>query len=270
MSIEMNSPRTPLQFVDALSNLVEQMNLSFTLRDNDQFNRAYDKAHKFAAEWKPVEYEDVSDPIQGEPPLTAKPVYTQEQVDAFRAEWEKGVIEPKEEEEDEPLTKEGLEKPTIEVIAEQCHELNKTFCEDLGDVSQSSWELAPEWQKNSCIEGVKNIRDGIITAPEQSHESWMAKKEAEGWTYGKLKDIEKKEHPCMLPFRKLPREQQYKDVLFFYTVKNMIRYVNKGIETVKDPNLLPENEREKFPGFTDPRPTDPGLNPTDPGFSVEG
>lgn len=262
MSIEMNSPKTPLQFVDALSNLVEQMRLSFDLRDNEHFNAAYDKAHALAAEWKPVEYEGVIDPIQGEPALTVQPTYTQEQIDALRAEWEKSIA--LNEKEEDPLTEEDLNELTIELIAEQCYNLNKIFCEDLGDVSQLSWEIAPEWQKNSIIEGVKKIRDGIITAPEQSHESWMAKKEAEGWTYGKLKDVEKKEHPCMVPFRKLLKEWQYKDILFFYTVKNLIGYVNKGKETVKDPNLpdgadlVPENEREKFPGSTDP------------GFSVEG
>ena len=37
----------------------------------------------------------------------------------------------------------------IEKIAKTCHEVNKVFCEALGDDSQVSWEEAPEWLKNS-------------------------------------------------------------------------------------------------------------------------
>ena len=54
--------------------------------------------------------------------------------------------------------------------------------------------------------------------PEQSHESWYKVKEAEGWKYGEVKDMEKKEHPCFLPYEELPDEQKAKDYLFRTTV----------------------------------------------------
>jgi hypothetical protein len=47
-----------------------------------------------------------------------------------------------------------------------------------------------------------------------SHENWMKEKEADGWKYGTIKDPEKKEHPCIVPFEQLPKEQQFKDHLF--------------------------------------------------------
>ena len=36
----------------------------------------------------------------------------------------------------------------------------------------------------------------------------------EGWKYGPVKDADKKEHPCFLPYHNLPLEQRMKDYLF--------------------------------------------------------
>lgn len=41
-----------------------------------------------------------------------------------------------------------------EDIAQVAHELNKAYCESIGDTSQPSWAGAPEWQKSSAIGGV--------------------------------------------------------------------------------------------------------------------
>ena len=50
--------------------------------------------------------------------------------------------------------------------------------------------------------------------PEASHISWMNQKLDDGWKYGHVKYPEKKEHPCLVPFDQLPREQQAKDFIF--------------------------------------------------------
>ena len=50
--------------------------------------------------------------------------------------------------------------------------------------------------------------------PEASHISWMKQKLEEGWVYGPVKDPENKQHPCIVPFDALPREQQAKDFIF--------------------------------------------------------
>lgn len=103
----------------------------------------------------------------------------------------------------------------VDAIAEVCHEANRAYCRVLGDTSQVEWASAPEWQRESAIDGVINIRDGRTTRPEQSHESWLAEKERAGWKFGAVKDAEKKEHPCFVPFAELPLDQQLKDHLFF-------------------------------------------------------
>lgn len=99
-------------------------------------------------------------------------------------------------------------------IARVAHEINRAYCEALGDLSQPTWENAPAWQKESAIAGVVFHHDNMEAGPEASHESWLAQKVSDGWSYGLIKDPEKKEHPCIVPFALLPKDQQAKDYLF--------------------------------------------------------
>lgn len=106
--------------------------------------------------------------------------------------------------------------------ARVAHEVNRAYCQAIGDNSQPSWEDAPDWQKESAVAGVKAIRDNPDMTPEQSHENWMAQKKADGWTYGQKKDADKKEHPAFLPYAKLPQEQRVKDYLFGAVVRAVL------------------------------------------------
>jgi RyR domain len=101
-----------------------------------------------------------------------------------------------------------------EDIARVCHEVNRAYCEALGDGSQPPWEQAPQWQRDSALLGVHLHLGNPAAGAQASHESWSAQKVADGWKYGPVKDPEKKEHPCLVPFADLPREQQAKDYLF--------------------------------------------------------
>ncbi|KKK49537.1 hypothetical protein LCGC14_3134050 [marine sediment metagenome] len=106
----------------------------------------------------------------------------------------------------------------IENIARVTHETNRAYCLTLGDSSQDPWDNAPDWQRESAIEGVFAIVDGDVTKPEESHESWMAQKVKDGWIYGVQKNPATKTHPCMVPYDELPPEQKVKDSLFFAVV----------------------------------------------------
>jgi hypothetical protein len=99
-------------------------------------------------------------------------------------------------------------------IARICHEVNKAYCESLGDMSQVIWEDAPEWQKESAILGVILHTENPSAGPEASHVSWMNQKTADGWVYGPIKSPVNKTHPCIVPFSQLPVEQQAKDFIF--------------------------------------------------------
>ena len=101
----------------------------------------------------------------------------------------------------------------MDQIARICHEVNRAYCQSLGDFSQPTWEEAPEWQRSSARMGV-DLHTMDNFGPEASHISWMKQKLEEGWVYGPVKDPENKQHPCIVPFDALPREQQAKDFIF--------------------------------------------------------
>ena len=102
----------------------------------------------------------------------------------------------------------------VEYVAKLCHEVNKAYCESIGDNSQKCWADTPAWQVESAIKGVKFHFENEKTTPADSHNSWLKEKEETGWKYGKVKDVEKKEHPCFLPYEELPQEQKSKDYIF--------------------------------------------------------
>lgn len=109
----------------------------------------------------------------------------------------------------------------VEKIAKVTHEVNRAYCLALGDTSQPSWENAPEWQKQSAINGVLFHLQNPDAKPSHSHECWLAEKETAGWKYGPEKDAEYKEHPCMVPYEQLPVEQKAKDYLFSAVVREL-------------------------------------------------
>lgn len=110
----------------------------------------------------------------------------------------------------------------IPAVAKACHEANKAYCESLGDDSQPAWKDAPQWQKDSAINGVKFHMMNPESTPEDSHINWTQEKAADGWKYGPKKDPEAKEHPCMVPYEELPEAQRAKDAIFVAIVKSMI------------------------------------------------
>src|SRR3990167_1180579 len=100
-----------------------------------------------------------------------------------------------------------------EQIARVAHEVNRAYCLALGYDSQLPWNDAPQWQRVSALAGVKLHAENPNLGPEASHVSWMTLKVVEGWVYGPVKNPEIKQHPCMVPFDQLPREQQAKDYI---------------------------------------------------------
>jgi len=107
----------------------------------------------------------------------------------------------------------------ISLIAKVCHDANRSWCMANDDYSQPTWGDALDWQVNSAIDGVEHALKYPDATPEESHQNWMADKIADGWVYGPAKDPEKKTHPCMVPYNKLPEFQRKKDALFLAVVR---------------------------------------------------
>ena len=109
-----------------------------------------------------------------------------------------------------------------EQIAKVAHEVNRAYCRALGDTSQPVWEDAPERQRNSVVHGVAFVRANPDAGPRHNHAEWLREKTEAGWTYEPVKDVEKKEHPCMQEFDSLSIEQQAKDFIFLGVVRALI------------------------------------------------
>ncbi|HRA74181.1 MAG TPA: RyR domain-containing protein [Flavobacterium sp.] len=112
-------------------------------------------------------------------------------------------------------------------VAKIAHEINKAYCQSIGDNSQPDWEDAPEWQKSSAINGVNFHLENPNASPSASHDSWLKQKTEEGWKHGSKKDPEKKEHPCFLPYEQLPTEQKSKDYLFRQIIHSLKPFIKK-------------------------------------------
>ena len=63
------------------------------------------------------------------------------------------------------------------------------------------------------------------------HEVWAANRMEEGWTYGPVRDDDKKETPCLVPYEELPEiEKAYDRNTAIGTFKYIVA---KGFEIVK-------------------------------------
>jgi hypothetical protein len=101
-----------------------------------------------------------------------------------------------------------------EDVAQAAHEINRAYCEALGDHSQKPWAEAPEDQRDSAVNGVRFHRANPNANPRESHENWLKVKRGEGWRWGMEKDSDLKLHPCCVEYERLPQEQRAKDYIF--------------------------------------------------------
>lgn len=108
-------------------------------------------------------------------------------------------------------------------IARICHEANRAYCLATGDYVAEPWEEAPNWQRASVIEEVEKALANPNLKPEESHQGWLHRKLEEGWSYGPVKDPEKKQHPCCLSYVELPEQHRVKDDLFLATIRVLSR-----------------------------------------------
>lgn len=130
-----------------------------------------------------------------------------------------------------------MTKLSIDQVAQLCHEVNRKYCQTIGDHSQRPWSHAADWQRESAILGVRKRLEDVLAHPSVSHEHWMTHKLADGWTYGPEKDEQKKQHPCMVPYSELSPEQRAKDY-FFCTTVIILRALGLIDGYEEDPSIL--------------------------------
>lgn len=114
-------------------------------------------------------------------------------------------------------------------IARICHEVNRAYCESIGDTSQLPWNEAAGWQRESAIAGVASVLADPSIGPGDCHRLWMQRKLDDGWSYGAVKDADTKTHPCLVDFDHLPESDKVKDSLFI----GVVRVLEKMCEEVR-------------------------------------
>lgn len=104
-------------------------------------------------------------------------------------------------------------------IAEALHRL--TALVPRMDGSQPlPWDQLTEEQRQSSIQVVHDLMcSDVIYTAEQLHDVWQKKAHELGWTYGPVYDLDRKEHPSMLPFDRLPDSEVFKDQVWHYMIR---------------------------------------------------
>ena len=71
------------------------------------------------------------------------------------------------------------------------------------------------------------------------HEVWAANRIAEGWSYGAVRDDEKKQHPCIVPYEELPEtEKEYDRATSLETIKVILGLGYEKTINLPNSNLL--------------------------------
>jgi hypothetical protein len=67
-------------------------------------------------------------------------------------------------------------------------------------------------------------------------------KRSEGWEHGETKDVERKTHPCLVPYDELPPEQKRKDELFGITARLLLGLISEVRVKEKFDSVEPAEE----------------------------
>ena len=79
---------------------------------------------------------------------------------------------------------------------------------------------APKPVDTSNIELHEDLIELTEKIAENVHEVWAIGRIKEGWTYGKIRNDEKKETPCLVPYNNLPEsEKEYDRSTAIETIK---------------------------------------------------
>ncbi len=108
-------------------------------------------------------------------------------------------------------------------IAKICHQVNREYCINEQLEAPPKWDDLPEYVQESIVAGVAEVIADPKITPTQIHEMWCDYKEKEGWKYALNKDLKLKTHPNLVPFNKLTKAEQGKDVLFIKTVRREMK-----------------------------------------------
>ena len=66
----------------------------------------------------------------------------------------------------------------------------------------------PKPKDTSRVALDKDILELCELLAENTHEVWAKSRIDDGWTYGDVRNDEKKQHPCLIPYDELPESEK--------------------------------------------------------------
>ena len=69
----------------------------------------------------------------------------------------------------------------------------------------------PQPADTSHVELPEEMLELAELMAENVHEVWARTRMEQGWSYGPERNDEKKQHPCMVPYKELPEEEKVYD-----------------------------------------------------------
>ena len=112
-----------------------------------------------------------------------------------------------------------IQEPDVDLkLAQVAVEVDRCVCQAAGADLPKPWADMTEEERGHVVSAVVSFRSDEKCTPETLHEDWLKKMKEEGWDFGAF-DEEKKTHPLMLPYTKLPMLQVLRDALFLSSVR---------------------------------------------------
>lgn len=93
-------------------------------------------------------------------------------------------------------------------------------------------EYIPKPVNTQSVELPKELLPLIEEMAKNVHEVWSQNRINDGWTFGSVRDDERKKHPCLVPYEDLPEsEKEYDRATSLQTLKFIL---SKGFHISKE------------------------------------
>jgi len=107
------------------------------------------------------------------------------------------------------------------------HALRREIALMFGDGSvPPEWADSPAWMHADSERGALALLAQPDKTAREEHDRWMAAKIADGWSYGPVRDNERKRHPSMVPFDDLPPGEQLKDIVTVALTRELRAFID--------------------------------------------
>lgn len=120
----------------------------------------------------------------------------------------------------------------VEAVARIAHEACRAYDTGLGDEPLSTWEEANHDVHRAAINSVEFLVDNPAATASDEHDAFLKKYLDEGWKFGKKKDQDKKTHPDLVPYDKLPKDVQAKYVLFHAVAHGTLQAITEACDNL--------------------------------------